>query len=176
MASTKLDAAEDAAAQAFLGDVAEPSFDQVQPRTAGRDEVNVEARMALEPTPDLGMFMGRIIVHDQMQVQSRGRLRRRSLQEPDPLLMTMPLHALTDDDSFGDVERGEQGGGAVSLVVMRQRPAPARDKSAGWAGCDRAPGSGFSRRTTARAHAPADRGTSRPRRSLSRRNAGRWRP
>ena len=53
-----LDTAEDFAAQAIFGQVAEETLHYVQPRAAGRCEVQVKAGMAIDPAPDPGMFMG----------------------------------------------------------------------------------------------------------------------
>jgi hypothetical protein len=47
------------------------------------------------------------------------------IQEADELLVAMALHALTDDRPVQDVERGEQRGRPVALVVVRHRAGPA---------------------------------------------------
>ena len=47
-----LDAAESARAGYACRSGREPAFDQVQPRTAGRDEVDVKPRVALQPLAD----------------------------------------------------------------------------------------------------------------------------
>ncbi len=48
------------------------------------------------------------------------------IQEADELLVAMALHALTDDRPVQDVERGEQRGRPVALVVVMGCTAPAR--------------------------------------------------
>src|SRR5256714_7872332 len=48
------------------------------------------------------------------------------IQEPDELLMPVTLHAASDHLAVEDVERGEQRGGAVPLVIMRHRPPASR--------------------------------------------------
>jgi len=40
------------------------------------------------------------------------------VQKPDELLMAMALHALANDLALKDIERREQGGDAMALVVM----------------------------------------------------------
>src|SRR5258707_3386918 len=40
------------------------------------------------------------------------------VQKPDELLMAMALHALADDLALKDIERREQGGDAMALVIM----------------------------------------------------------
>ena len=59
-----LDIAEDTAAKAVLSQIAEEPFHHVEPRTAGRREVDVEAWTPGEPLLNLGMFVGRVIVRD----------------------------------------------------------------------------------------------------------------
>ncbi len=51
-------AAMDAAAQLFFGEACEPAFHQVEPRGAGRREVQMEARMTQQPTLDGRGFVG----------------------------------------------------------------------------------------------------------------------
>ena len=45
------------------------------------------------------------------------------VEEANELLVAMPSHAASDHSSVEDVERGEQSGRAVALVVMGHRPA-----------------------------------------------------
>ena len=45
--------------------------------------------MAFEPHFDLGMFMGGVIVNDQMQVQVLWGLLINQIEKPDPLLMAV---------------------------------------------------------------------------------------
>jgi hypothetical protein len=40
---------EDAAANSLVGEVAEPAFDEIEPTRTRRREVDVEARMTIEP-------------------------------------------------------------------------------------------------------------------------------
>jgi hypothetical protein len=56
------DAAEDAAADGVAGDQTEESFDQIDPGSRCRGEVEVEAGVALEPSIDLGVLVGCVVV------------------------------------------------------------------------------------------------------------------
>ena len=60
---------EDPVPYPVLRDVAKPSFDDVQPGTAGRSEVDVKPLVSLQPVNDFGMLVCRVIVNNQMQVE-----------------------------------------------------------------------------------------------------------
>ena len=51
-----------------LAQIAEKSFDQVEPRSTGRREVEVKAGMCSQPSHHLGVFVGGVVVQDQVQV------------------------------------------------------------------------------------------------------------
>ena len=63
------EAFEDAAPDALAGDLGEEALDHVQPGRRGRGEMEMEAWMPLQPGDDLGMLVGAIVVHDQMEVE-----------------------------------------------------------------------------------------------------------
>jgi hypothetical protein len=91
-------AVEATAADGLAGDQFEPAFDQVEPRGTGRSEVQMEARVGVEPTCDRRMFVGAVIVADQMQLKSRIAFGQR-FQEGDELdvgvaLETAPMDLL----------------------------------------------------------------------------------
>ena len=86
--------------------------------------------------------------------RSPGRGRVNALQELDPLLMAMPRHAGLDHDPVGHVHGREQGGGAVTLVVVGPRGRMSRADRHRLPGPLPGPGSGSSHRRTAPAHAP----------------------
>ena len=81
--------AKSAPPDSLIHDFAEPSFYEIQPRTAGRDEVDMKSWVSLQPRCNFGVLMCRVIVYDEMQVQVGRRLRIAQLEELDPLLMTM---------------------------------------------------------------------------------------
>ena len=64
------------------------------------------------------MFVGGVVIDDGVDDLPGGNLGLNLVQEADELLMPVTLHAAADDRSIQDVERGEQGGRAVALVVV----------------------------------------------------------
>src|ERR1017187_611850 len=78
-------ALEGAPANAVARDLAEPPFDEVEPRAAGRNEMKVDARMTTQPALD-----GRALVRAQViQDHMNGVVRRRG-----------PLDAVEKADKF----------------------------------------------------------------------------
>src|SRR3546814_14778398 len=65
----------------------------------------------------LGLVRG-VVVHDEMDVEVFGDRRFDLVQEATELLRAVAAIAFADDASGGDVERCEQGGHAVALVIM----------------------------------------------------------
>ena len=61
-----LHAAEDSVANSIAGNVAEPAFDNVQPRTAGRGKVHVESLVTLQPVLNFGVLVRGMVIDDQM--------------------------------------------------------------------------------------------------------------
>ena len=107
-----------AAAESFVGDLAKPSFHQVQPGTGSRNEMQMEAGMPLQPGLNARMFVGPVVVHDQMQIHLGRSLGIDRLEEPDKLLMAMPRHAVADDSAVERDQGGKQRRRAVALVVV----------------------------------------------------------
>src|ERR1051325_3414622 len=81
--------------------------------------------MTIEPCPCLGMLMRSVIVEDHMNDPADRDLGLDRVQEPDEFLVPVALHAATNDLAVEHVEGGEQGCGAVSLIVMRHRAGAA---------------------------------------------------
>ena len=67
-------ASEHAAADGVVGDQGEEALDQVDPGGGSRREVEAEAGVALEPSPDLGVLVGSVVVDDQIQIEPFGRV------------------------------------------------------------------------------------------------------
>ncbi len=69
------------------------------------------------------MFVGPIIIHDQMQIESGRRFAVNFLEETDELLMPVTRHTVADDFAIKHAHRGEQSRRPVTLVIVRQRSA-----------------------------------------------------
>src|SRR3954453_2967409 len=119
------DAAEDAASEPALGQGSKEALDGVEPGRAGRREVEGYARGASEPGDDLRVFVGRVVVEDDVHGFGGRDGLLDSVEEADELLMPMALHTTADHLSVQHVERREQCRRAVALVVVRQGPGPA---------------------------------------------------
>ena len=81
----------DTATETVLSQISKESLDHVQPRGAGGREVNVEPPVAGEPSFYLRVFVGGIVVHDQMQLLVLRCGVIEQTEELQPFLMPMPL-------------------------------------------------------------------------------------
>ena len=117
------DGMEDAALQALSGQGGEEILDGVEPGSRCRCEMEDPAGMTLEPGHDLGMFVRAIVVEDDMDHLTGRHLAFDGVEKADELLVTVLLHTTTDDRAVENVEGGEQGGGAVALVIVGHRLA-----------------------------------------------------
>ena len=81
--------------------------------------MDVIAGPGSEPALDFDVFVGAVIVHDKVDIEVRGHVGVNVLEKAQKLLMTMPWLALGQDLACGHVEGGEEGGGAVTDVAMR---------------------------------------------------------
>ena len=61
-----------------------------------------------QPSLDLRMFVGRIVVHHQVDVQIRWHLPVDQSQESEEVLVAVALLALGDHTTRGDIQRREQ--------------------------------------------------------------------
>ena len=100
-----LDAAKDTATDAFRREVAEESFDHVEPRTAGGSEVHVDARTSLQPALDFGVFVGSVVIRYEVNLLGVRIEFVNHLQESKPFLMAVPVVADADDSAV----QGAQG-------------------------------------------------------------------
>ena len=125
---------EDAATNALVGDFAEPPLHHVHPRTRSRDEVQMEAWMSSEPGFHARVLVGRVVVHDDMQIEFGGGLQIDLAEEANELLMPMARHALANHLAIEHAESRKQGGRAVTLVVVRHRPTAALLQWKAWLG------------------------------------------
>ena len=82
---------ENASFELVLRQVSEEAFDHVEPTGRGRCEANVEAFVGFQPALDSGMFVGRVVVADQVDfLVGRYRLIDHA-QELQPFLMSVFL-------------------------------------------------------------------------------------
>ena len=109
---------ENAALEASPAELGEQAFDGVEPRARCRREVEGPASMAREPGADLRMLMDGVVVEDNVDQLAGRNLRLNGVEEADKLLMAVTLHVAADDRAVEDVERSEQGRGAVALIVV----------------------------------------------------------
>jgi hypothetical protein len=65
-----------------------------------------------------GGLVGGVVVQDQVQVEVFRDGGVDELEEPQELLVSVPAVGLGDDGAAGEIEGGEQAGGAVADVVV----------------------------------------------------------
>ena len=68
------DAGKNAAPELILGEVAEESFDHVEPTAADGREMKMKALVARRPALNRRVFVGGIVVDDQVELFVGGRL------------------------------------------------------------------------------------------------------
>src|SRR5712692_9084460 len=98
-------------------DEAEPALHEVEPGGAGGSEVQLEAGMLGKPGPDRGVFVGAVVVADEVDLPSPVSAVDR-LQEVDELHVSVLREAAPVDLSAGHLKSGEQAGRAVTFVVV----------------------------------------------------------
>jgi len=77
-----------------------------------------------EPFAHLRMLVSRIVVDDGVDRLSLGNPGLDDVKEANELLMPVVRHAAPGHLAFQDVESGEQGGGAMTFVVMGHSAGP----------------------------------------------------
>ena len=108
-----------ATAQGSLGEVPEPALDQVQPGRGRRREMQVEPGMFTQPRFHIGVFVRRVIIDNEVDLQPYRHLLFDGFQKIQELVMAVFGDTRSDDLSRGDLQSGEQSGGAIALVVVR---------------------------------------------------------
>src|ERR1700747_570230 len=92
------------------------------------------ARMAGQPGPYLGMLVGGIVVEHRMDQLAGRYVALDRIEEADEFAVAVALHAAPDHRAVEHAERGEQGGGAVALVIVRHGLAASRFDRQPWLG------------------------------------------
>jgi len=98
-------------------DQAEEAFYLVEPGGVGGREVDLPARPLCKPGFDLSVLVGGVVVDNEMDVESLRDLGFDVAQKGEIFLMAMTRLALRQDRAVEHIERGEQGGSAVTLVI-----------------------------------------------------------
>ena len=71
-----------------------------------------------EPFPDDRGFVGAVVIHDDMRLQSGGHLRLDHIQELAKFSGAMTAVELADHAAGLQFQRGKQGGRAMAFVVV----------------------------------------------------------
>ena len=98
----------DASPYLLVGQLGEPSLDQVQPGGADRDEVQVETWVRQRPRLDGRGLVSGVVVQDQMDVQAVGDLLVEFDQELLEPLGPVPAVQRADELAGCDLERVDQ--------------------------------------------------------------------
>ena len=79
--------------------------------------MQVKAGVLGQPGRDVGVLVGRVVIEDQMDLQTLWDCPVDRAQEREELGVAVTWEALADHRSGQNIERGEQGRGAVALVA-----------------------------------------------------------
>jgi len=84
------------------------------------------------------MFVRGIVVEHCVDDPASGDLALNGIEKADEFAVAVALHAAADDGAVEHAERGEQGGGAVPLIVVRHGlAAPGLDRQSGLGAVER---------------------------------------
>ena len=81
--------------------------------------MKVESRVLFQPLFNLWVFVGGVVVQNQMKFAVCRCLRINALEKLQLLLMTMPALALSNDGSIRNIEGRKQCCGAMPQIVVR---------------------------------------------------------
>ena len=112
------DAAKAPRADDLDGDFAKKAFHQIKPGGRGRNEMEVNARMALKPGGDLGVLVGRIIVANDVKLEFGSDLLIDLAQEGQPFLMAMARGGVGEHLAGKIVQGGKEGHRSMPVVVV----------------------------------------------------------
>src|ERR1700681_4777982 len=110
---------EDASAYLLASDLGEEALNQIEPGRRCRDEVQLEARMALEPTLYSRRLVRGVVVGDQVEIEIGEGFSVDLLQKLEEFPGAMARHAFTDDLACRHIERRKQSCRAVTFIVVR---------------------------------------------------------
>src|SRR5215210_3035137 len=98
--------AERASTDLLHRELGKPALDEAEPRPIGRGEMDVETRAFGEPVSDHRRFMGAVVIHDDVHVESTWDVRLDVVKELSELRGSMSLMKLRDHLAGLGVERG----------------------------------------------------------------------
>jgi len=113
---------------AFRSDFGEKPLDGIQPGRTRRGEMGVVTRPGREPSSHGGMLVSRVVIQDQMDIESRRDASIDMFEELKKFGVPMARKALLDDLSTQGIEGCEKGGRSVTNVVVRLPGRHARTK------------------------------------------------
>jgi hypothetical protein len=105
----------------FFGEGRKLALNQIDPRGTGGSEVHVETRTFRQPIANHGSFVGAVVVHDEMHVETRGNGLVNGVQKLAKLRAAMPAMEFSNDFAGLYIQSGKQRRGAMSFVVMVRR-------------------------------------------------------
>lgn len=113
-----INTAEYSSSETVDGQIAKEAFHHVQPRGACWCEVEMKSGIAPLPGRNSVMLVGRIVIADDVNFFFLRRAFADQVQEANPFLVSVLVHAGADDPAIGSVHGGEERGGAIAFVVM----------------------------------------------------------
>ena len=87
--------------------------------------MKMKAGMPSHPGLNSRVFVGSVVVHNQMEIQFRRSFEIDRFEKSDEFLVAMPRHAVSDDSAIKRDEGSEQRRGAVPYVIVGHSAAPA---------------------------------------------------
>src|SRR3990170_406729 len=101
----------------LFGQHRKPAFNQIEPGTASRSEVQMKARALDQPAMDQRGFVSAVVVQNQVNLKRAGDLSIDGVKERTKLHGSMSTMQLTNNFTAFGVQRSEQGSGAVAGVA-----------------------------------------------------------
>ena len=168
------DGVKDASGEPPLGEGCEEALDRIEPGSGCRREMERPSRVTFEPSSNIGMLMGGVVVDDGVDRLSHGNLFLDDIEETDELLMPVALHVAADHRAVENVHRGEQRRRAVPLIAVGHGSgATLLQRQSGLGAVERLNLALFVDRQDDGV-CWADRHRARRHRAICRRSAGRW--
>jgi len=107
-----------AAFQPPFRQLGEKALDGIQPGGRSQRELEVEPWMALQPRLVLSMYVGRVVVGDEMDIPIFWGLAIDLIKDADEFLVPVALYTLADDFACQYVQGRKQCGRSNALVVV----------------------------------------------------------